>query len=201
MGWHPRPPVEALPLAGPLWFYVRWFNAPHEAIPLPVFWFNHTVIQTRQGPLVLVIPLRHETGLTTGIPSSEKWAVHWLKSLRAAYGKTAYYEQLSAELEILLREHAGHPLMGLGHKLHGLLGRWLMAEDIPAPRCRWLTKGDTKGSVRGSGASEISGFLFPVDPALSVWHALMHYGREVRLWLLESKSLPLDKNLKGSGVS
>lgn len=184
MGWHPRPPAEALPLAGPLWFYARWFRVPLEAIPISVFWFNHTVIETRQGPLTLVVPLRHEVGVVLGHPSSAKWVDQWLKSLRAAYGKAPYYEPLYAELELLFKEDYTQTILTLGQKLHGLLVRWLMAEDIPPPRCLWLNKKETENPDYRDALENARAFM-PVNPELSVWHALMHYGREVRLWLVD----------------
>jgi hypothetical protein len=189
MGWHPRPSADALPLAGPLWFYVQWFKAPLQLIPLPVFWFNHTVIHTSQGPLVLVIPLCRETSPAKGLPCTVKWADHWLKSLRTAYGKAPYFEELFAELEVVLKEGAQGPLITLSHRLHSLLTRWLLAEDLPSPRCVWVDKKGAPGNtilpenqIHTSGSSKPLTFL---NPTLSVWHMLMYYGREVRLYLLE----------------
>lgn len=186
MGWHPRPPAEALPLAGPLWFYARWFRAPLKAVPISVFWFNHTVIETRQGPLTLVVPLRHEAGATLGHPSGTQWAEQWLKSLRAAYGKMPYFEQLYAELEAILREGAAQTILTLGQKLHGLVVHWLMAEDLPQPYCLWLSKKEAEKPDFEREASQRFRALIPINPGLSIWHALMNHGRYVREYLLES---------------
>lgn len=187
MGWHPRPPAEALPLAGPLWFYALWFKTPDKPIPLSYFWFNHIVIHTSQGPLVLVIPLRHEGSPITGLPSSAWWVEHWLKSLKTAYGKAPYFEELYWELKALLRTGAEGPLVSLGHSLHRLLTRWLMADDLLPPQCEWRNNRDAEKIVN-AGLRDTPASMVLLKPALSVWHALMYYGREVRLFLLENQS-------------
>lgn len=190
MGWRPQPPSYALPFAGPLWFYAEWFRAPHKEIPISVFWFNHTLISTSQGPLTFVIPLTHNPReRADGLPSVSCWKERWLKTLSSAYGKAPFFDLLFPDINDLLGAYeATCSLAVLNAASHELWARWLMAGHLPPPCCSWyhgsaVETTDQMTLLRPSVLAGSSDYFVHLRPDLSIVDALMRYGREIRLLL------------------
>lgn len=103
------PPVE---------YFVHWLHHPHFVIEANEHyqkktWRNKTAILSGQGPLTLSVPLtkgKHQEKPIHEVTISydEPWHKNHFYSLQTAYGKTAFFDEIEAELSGIYFNQPSH---------------------------------------------------------------------------------------------